>query len=1063
MDSNLILNPRLETGELNMCASRSIDVKSIDLGDRLNHLLDRDTKLGANKSAAGLILPDETELGSGLVVIEGEPGSGKSTLALQIAVAAAIQGCDSAYISLEEDPARIEKKARIFGWEEHLYLAQSLGSFGAAGLAKSRITADPGGLGNLLQACRTAPQEDGKVTAAEGRILLPGLLPRPLAKNESRLASFFWDQFRQIEFLVQSAAGHNSVARQKVSADATGVRLIVIDSLDMLGIERGNREMFYRLFDLFRRNRILGVFTTEVGDDVDFDSTMGDVIFKFSKERDGGYEVTFLECAKARFSKRTLGRQSCKIVAPDNRSDVGGHVQGEVGVVVLPSLHAVVAATQSTRSDASNKTEGFPFGWGTAISTHLLRSSLHRGDVVALAGPAGTFKSQIALNFLLNGVANDESVLYLRLRAPEELSVQTMMPYGEPQTTQGGRDSKSEETEKDRRIRTQKLLAQLKKDNAAGADFVRVGSTGKCSIAVYQDPTAKSRLIVADFPTGMLQPEEFIDAVWAILTKPTGKQGQASINRVVLDDVGAIGASYPLLRRSLSAGEHFLSYFLHVLRNRGLDVLLVGTIGDLAEANEMVSQACSLADAVLRTSIGAVYGDKYVLLSGDGMAGRQANHGDTSPIVLLPKKEKDDGPRSYLVADARLLDEFVGFNTGHIYRPGIVLHFFQENDIQREYNEGVLQRLRDRYGTPPRRETRSTGVRMLPFNPRSPVRLGASLSAIPECPRDHTSIRMIDEFEMDRSDHDRNLDTMFMRNVLLLAYTDDFNDLAKCNTWSGVLEAIKQRSATDACKPLAFDRVAPETLACIVLDGITTAGGIRWPSDTEPRLNFHKCSETWDHVAIGNELFAMYQLMTVYTFLDPNAPKAQEERANSERNQPKHLPAKAGVYVAWYSQLRELLTRAPDLARKLNIRALPGRGVRGDWFLRVEPGSVCMRCGETIVRSLCAPTENFERFREGVGIPVEGPLADSNALLAWPGAREGFTLSKVLDIWNHANRRSRIDGYQLFNSALYEVGEILSGQRQGDEGVLQETDFAAAVGRLSKIVAAVCHSPSSMP
>src|SRR5206468_2289414 len=102
------------------------DVERIDLGLRLNHLLDQGTLLGkSNPDLGGLILPaakegrprdNEGELGSGVVVIIGEPGSGKSTLALQIAVAAAEQGYDSAYLSLEEEPERVRKKARIFGW-----------------------------------------------------------------------------------------------------------------------------------------------------------------------------------------------------------------------------------------------------------------------------------------------------------------------------------------------------------------------------------------------------------------------------------------------------------------------------------------------------------------------------------------------------------------------------------------------------------------------------------------------------------------------------------------------------------------------------------------------------------------------------------------------------------------------------------------------------------------------------------------------------------------------------------------------------------------------------------
>ena len=52
----------------------------------------------------------------------------------------------------------------------------------------------------------------------------------------------------------------------------------------MLGVEPHNREMLHRIFDLFRRNHIMGIFTVEAGTDISFDSTMGDVVLNFSRD-----------------------------------------------------------------------------------------------------------------------------------------------------------------------------------------------------------------------------------------------------------------------------------------------------------------------------------------------------------------------------------------------------------------------------------------------------------------------------------------------------------------------------------------------------------------------------------------------------------------------------------------------------------------------------------------------------------------------------------------------------------------------------------------------------------
>ena len=628
---------------------RSVRVESIDLGLRLNHLINRNTELGKNlkERPFGLILPAEKVIGSGVVVFIGEPGSGKSTLGLQVAAAAASQGFDSAYLSLEEDPERVEAKAKTFGWGSYLWSANFLTTFGAKQASSPNRPAapDPEGLAKLLEQCR------GKDLGV-GKILLPGLLPRPLAHDESRLTSFFWGQYRQIEFLVRSAAAHNRKSLGNDNkTDRTGIRLIVIDSLNMLGIEHRNREMLHRLFDLFRQNHIMGIFTVESSSDLGFDSTMGDIVFKFSREIDSGYEITLLECSKSRFSARTQGCHPYKIKAPDDPDKRSG--TGEVGIVALPSPHAVVAATAGKKQEKQKKRkEGFPFGWGDAITQRLLRSNLHRGDVVALAGPGGTFKTQIALNFLLHGLAAGESVLYLRLRIHETLDlVGNMMPYESPVVVE---DRQKQASEDQQRAKVTGLKAKVQLCKKPVVDVGSLGSKTKASISIYQDSTRKKdppQLILVDFPTGMLLAEEFIDTVRRIFARI----GEDKIKRVVLDDVGVIGASYPLLKQSFTTGNLFLSAFLHVMRNYGVDLLLVGTTGDLEDANHMVNQACSLADAVLRTSMGAVFGSRYVLLTGDGMAARQPSQGDASPVVLTSTSKRRLKP------DAQLLDEFVGF------------------------------------------------------------------------------------------------------------------------------------------------------------------------------------------------------------------------------------------------------------------------------------------------------------------------------------------------------------------------------------------------------------------
>ena len=75
------------------------------------------------------------------------------------------------------------------------------------------------------------------------------------------------------------------------------------------------------------------------------------------------------------------------------------------------------------------------------------------------------------------------------------------------------------------------------------------------------------------------------------------------------------------------------------MNNHRVDLLLVGTNGYLPEADHMVNQACSLANGVLRTSLEAIYGDKYVLLTGDGMSVRQPNAGEYPRSAVTHERE----------------------------------------------------------------------------------------------------------------------------------------------------------------------------------------------------------------------------------------------------------------------------------------------------------------------------------------------------------------------------------------------------------------------------------------
>jgi hypothetical protein len=136
------------------------------------------------------------------------------------------------------------------------------------------------------------------------------------------------------------------------------------------------------------------------------------------------------------------------------------------------------------------------------------------------------------------------------------------------------------------------------------------------------------------------------------------------------------------------------------------------------------------------------------------------------------------------------------------------------------------------------------------------------------------------------------------------------------------------------------------------------------------------------------------------------------------------------MYVCWYSELRELLFRKPDLSNKLKVFALPGKGFKGDWHIGILNGSVSANLGLNVVKKLCNKNEDFKRFTFGVGLPsksrfiekeenkIYGKVSEvtkfkkAEVFYAWPNS--SITLDKVYKIHHFANERAKITGYLEF-------------------------------------------------
>ena len=328
---------------------------------------------------------------------------------------------------------------------------------------------------------------------------------------------------------------------------------------------------------------------------------------KVRAEEDRGHFIRYLEIEKSRYVPQVSGKHPFRILSRGFDDRAESQAEERSGIVVYPALHWRVSTSESeSRPKADEPSaeelttdsagqEHLPFDLGIKGFERILPKNLTRGSVVTIAGDRGTFKTTFAINFLAKGLLAKESALLVAL---SDRCLLTEDPAGrikqriceEMRSGKGnGRDVTGVRFE----------WSRITIDEKACEEWSTLAGDSRAQIRVWQNTYGKdgTRLIELDFKSGTVLPEEFVQVVWEVLERQ--REGGFPIKRVAFDDVSLIGLSYPLLRESATTGNLFLSGFVHVMQNRGVDLVIVGTTGDLPEANEPVYRAAALSDAVV--------------------------------------------------------------------------------------------------------------------------------------------------------------------------------------------------------------------------------------------------------------------------------------------------------------------------------------------------------------------------------------------------------------------------------------------------------------------------------
>jgi len=722
------------------------------------------------------------------------------------------------------------------------------------------------------------------------------------------------------------------------------------------------------------------------------------------------------------------------------------------GLTVFPSLHYIVFGTENSEEKGPQRFTKSIFS--KDILKSYLRTNTNEYSVIMIEGGRGTFKATLARDFLLNGLIHGESVLMVSLKDNVKFN-----PNLEIKPRISKECSKNLE---DNEIETEVFwnsFIERKSDRYSPSDTKREIRKWEYSKIIKSkdipNVPEQSFYIEIAFKSGYILAEEFIRIFLEVLMSNKG------ITRIVIDDLSRIGVSYPFLFSSKTASELFITAFVHIIRNRKLSLVMTGTTGEYNKSDRMVERAKTLSDTVLTHKHLSVFGDRYITLMGDGLTHQIGNkyfNGDLVPAIIKPTEN------SLFTIDTETLKGLVGFETGNIYRPGLTVYMFKDTETHAKYNSELEKMLKSAFASFGDRDIKNNtdlSVNIVSYKPSESAAFHGGLGILSGNPIPQTVLCTIDEF------FTKDLNNVFIsvkklvgseklndetiagisikslketdnvlpyyENVLLMAYDKKDYEFNNFNSWSEVLNIIDPSEINRVHEDLVYFRSGPtETLSCLLIDAVIS-GSInslnKLENDSSEILNIQNVLEEIGGKSdnICDELIALRKLMLLSSntkYLTKN--KSSKNINIYEKTEKKNskMVDRAKLFICWYSELRDILQFKPELAARIEVCALPGKGFKGDWRIGVLAGSVNYSLGFKVLKELCSEQEDYKRFVKGIGLPTghrffrDQDKEFCKSSKAWPNAQEENTLGKIYQIHKEANMRKDIPKYQEINLAL---------------------------------------------
>lgn len=639
--------------------------------DEANQLRDKEEKY---LFEGGILLPryngsdrstkEAGDEGSGNIVIMGAAGTGKSTLAFQMAAACAskLNHGIAVYYSLEvafqqfqysmiqenqqDADAVVLNQMFDFAAQPNLDSDQALGKTLKSSLrfASSGKTDETAGNEKIM------PQ-----------ILFPNLSPCSISDDQTNHDEVFLKRFKELELLLRAICAYNeqvSIQTEKIIEEAAKeskrthkpvqiaydaadprVKLVVIDSINAFSNNTLNRQEIIRLMSLLKEYGIIGIFT--LGDDGNQASLemiegntiqyLADVVISLKCDYTNSYTHNYLEITKSRYRQQVIGKHPYKI------SQINSAVTNlarlftpgiKKKLEVLPSLHyRTNASTQFEEERVIRETnvKWNLFGieaMSEILPEHFKTRSKDLAQIITIIGESGLYKSDIAINALLNGIRNGENGLIVRLSDRE------LFRYSGVRLSSELYDEIAKKS-KHRAIQMEESLADQESKKASKVKLYKFNLHGwKPDFA-----PKGARLYEVTFKSGVLYPEEMVDELLRIIKLN-------NVKRIVLADLKLIGVSYPFLVDSPTSGKIFLSAFLHIMRNYGIHVIITSSLSAQAASVDQINSARVLSDAVLDIKQNQDTGN--VTISGEGLITKGGK-----PYFIITRNERTEFCYSY--------------------------------------------------------------------------------------------------------------------------------------------------------------------------------------------------------------------------------------------------------------------------------------------------------------------------------------------------------------------------------------------------------------------------------